>query len=635
MQLEEKGRKISFPRTSQATIHTNKILNNHQPNQLCNFLFHYKMSTTTNAYSIKMIIRENKTPPTGYTPKNYQVDSDNAEADNPDKTPFNRDFPRMIYGTPETYQADPRKVFPGPTEAVAAFNQDYDALDPLEKYYYSKWLYAYLADLHKKQQEQDEIEAREEEEHRKALEIADFHEERLSAQASGSTKKRRADASRQGNPSTTTQPHQIPYTDIDGHTIICDKKSQQGAMDNSNPLRRVMGMMRYIKFTDSANKTTLSSKKMYETLRIKNRTLSRASPSDRDGDDWRSTTLLHLIADHPAFKDPIALEKLLSFRFSPGAVAEFSYLQFHNKGAANFSISNPYHHIEALRNIATILYVVAGEPWKGIFNPTIDRIQYGDLNHLLKNTSSPEEHALLTDLITEAFNNAGAVVRSEETRIPTASDPSNKNTPEGVVADIAKAFADIPKMDDPAAVQAAILTFKNNGEFKRLIDELTLLKVKAPIKKRPKTPTTDDDSSRENKPAKKKLDSKAKENPKTTPKQPKSTPGSHCLSNLMLQWKGDGLFKNGNVREGETPCTDTTKCGKKHVGWKKIAADDLRATFTQGPDLFGQQNWQLRHYEHRLARDHATEGFEHACKIDGTPRTPKADSATTNKKKSN
>ena len=38
MQLEEKGRKISFPRTSQATIHTNKILNNHQPNQLCNFL---------------------------------------------------------------------------------------------------------------------------------------------------------------------------------------------------------------------------------------------------------------------------------------------------------------------------------------------------------------------------------------------------------------------------------------------------------------------------------------------------------------------------------------------------------------------------------------------------------------------
>ena len=591
------------------------------------------MSTNT-TYSIKMIIRANKAPPAGYVPKQYQVDSADPEADNADGSPFNADFPRMVYGTMDKYQEDPQKVFSGPAEAIAAFSNDYEALDPLEKYYYAKWLFALLADINTKQQALEDLEAQEEEEHRQALEAAERHEARLAARAGGA-KKIRADIPRQGKATTTSTPPQFTYTDIDGHAIQCDLKSQQSAMDSSNPIRRVVGSGRFSKFTEPTNKLVFSHKKLLETFRLKNRSLCKLPTAERDQDEWYSASLLHLVADHQVFKDPTALEKLLSFHFIPGEIADFSYLQFHTRGAAHFRIDNPYDHIDALRNTANILYVVAGEPWKGIFNPTIDRIQYGDLNHLLKSASTFEEHALLTDAITEAFNNAGAIIRSEDSRIPTGDDPSNKNTPTGVADDVAQVFAKIPRMDDPTAVQAAVLHFKNHGELKHLTDELAKLKINAPIKKRPKPSSpSDDDSSRDTKPNKKKPAKKTKES-KAPPPQPRPLNNTHCLNNLVLQWKGDGLFKNGNVRDGETPCTDPTQCGKKHVGWKKISAEELLAALTQGPDLFGQQNWQSRRYEHRLTRDHATDGYEHACKIDGTPRTTKPETQTKPKPKNN
>ena len=569
----------------------------------------------SNNFTIKMVIRENSMMPEGYIPQVFTVDYKNPEAKCPvSGEDFNKFFPAMAYGTLEGYLADIYNIFDKTaTTGQVAFEQDYRSLDPLQKYYYAKFCQALIADKADKQDALAKAEAQEAAEHQQALKNLELLDEvnGLTEGTQPMPKTKRFFDHLTGKDTTPTPSPMYSYKDLDGNTILSDLKGQWTEIKKSSPIRRCVNALQWRKMAGSST-IGFDQTKLLENLNNARRELKKLSPEEASKHGFVGATILHQVNTHHCFTDAVTLEKFLSFQFVAGDMSQLSYLQFHPQGAAAFQLGEVYHHVEALRIMGTILYVVYGDPWKNIFAPLIERIQHGDLNNLVSTTATKMEHTLLVDLITEALIEASRIVRSEEPRLLDYEDLIPKNTPRGLVADITKVLDAIPNMADPTALSNRLVLFQAHNDYQSLSEEIAKAQGKDRNKRKAGGPS--DDGPRP------KRDATAK--PRDRMKDATAKPEKDlCLNSIFVQWRGPKIFNDKNT-PGHQACLDPKTCTRIHQPFKQMAKSDLQAAFAQGPAIFGAANWEAKNYADRLLADNSNSKFSCPYFPDGTPRTP-------------
>jgi hypothetical protein len=571
------------------------------------------MSNTN--FTIKMVIRENSVMPEGYIPHVFNVNSDDPEAKCPvSGEDFNKLFPGMAYATLDGYIDDPDNIFDkATTTGQVAFEQDYRSLTPVEKYYYAKFCMALIADKTGKHEALSKTAAQEAAEHQQALKNLELFDEAngLTDGTRPMSKNKRFLDHLTGKDTNPTPSPMYAYKDLDGNTILSDLKGQLTEIKKSSPIRRCTTSHQWKKMAGPST-IGFDYTKLIETLNNARRELKRLSPEEATKHEFIGATILHQVNAHHCFTDAVTLEKFLSFQFVAGDMSQLSYLQFHPQGAAAFQLGEVYHHVEALRIMGTILYVVYGDPWKNIFAPLIERIQHGDLNNLVSTTATKMEHTLLVDLITEALIEASRIVRSEEPRLLDYEDLIPKNTPRGLVADLTKVLTAIPNMADPTTLSNRLVLFQAHNEYQSLSEEIAKAQGKDSNKRKAGGPP--DDGPRPKRDATARPRDKTKD---TTAKAEKDL----CLKSIFVQWRGPKIFNDKNT-PGHQACLDPKTCTRVHQPFKQMAKSDLQAALAQGPTIFGADNWEAKNYAERLLADNSNSKFSCPYFPDGTPRTP-------------
>ena len=548
--------------------------------------------------TIKMIIRENHTVPAGYVPQEFHVNSAVPEAPcQVTGQAFNHHFPGMTYAIVENYDKDERKVFDHTaTTGQNAFENDYRSLPALEQYYYAKFCQAYIADNFAKHQAQEEEKLKEAAAHQEALKTLELFEEAIGT-------KRLSD--HLAGKDTPTPSPMYAYKDLDGNTILSDLKGQRNEISLSGHFRRCVNKQQWQQMSKVGN-ISFDITKLVETLHKTRREQKRQSAEEAAKSKFVGAAILHQIEHHPCFTNQAMFERLLSFHFIAGDMSHLSYLHFHPQGAAAFRIGEVYNHVEALRIMGTFLYVAYGEPWKNLFAPLIERIQHGDLNSLVSTTATKTEHTLLVDFITDALIKASAIVRSEEPRICDYGDAIPKNTPQGLVADIAQVLEAIPCVADPITLSNRLVLFQTQNDLQNLTDEIAKAQGKDRTTKRKATVSSEDGP-------RPKRDT-------TTTKSTVKAEKDLCLKSIFVQWRGPKIFNDKNT-PGHQACLDPKKCTRIHQPFKQMAKSDLQAAFAQGPTIFGADNWEAKNYAERLLADNSNSKFSCPYFPDGTPRT--------------